>query len=134
MSDPKAVLEQASTIAVVGMSTDPAKPGNHVPAQLRDAGFRIIPVNPTADSVLDEKAYASLDDVSEDIDVVEVFRPASEAPAIAKQAVAMGAKAVWLQQGLVSDEARDIVERAGLAYVEDRCMGVEQRRFRITKN
>ena len=134
MSDPKAVLEQASTIAVVGMSTDPAKPGNHVPAQLREAGFRIIPINPTADTVLDEKAYASLDDVSEDIDVVEVFRPASEAPAIAKQAVAMGAKAVWLQQGLVSDEARDIVEGAGLAYVEDRCMGVEQRRFRITKD
>lgn len=133
MTDPRQVLEDARTIAVVGISSNPDKAAFGVPAGLQAAGYRIVPVNPTADEVLGEPAYASLPQVPDAIDVVEVFRPAEEAPAIARQAVAIGAKALWLQRGIVSPEAREIAEGAGLAYVEDRCMGVERSRYGIVK-
>lgn len=133
MADPSALLDSATTIAVVGISTDPGKPAHHVPAQLQEAGFRILPVNPSADNLLGERAYASLEDVSEPVDIVEVFRPAAEAPGIAKQAVSIGAKGLWLQKGISSDEARGIAEHAGLSYVEDVCMGTVQRSAGITR-
>jgi predicted CoA-binding protein len=129
----KEILEQSRAVAVVGISTNPAKAAHSVPAALQAAGFRIIPVNPIASEVLGEKAYASLDDVKETIDVVQVFRPASEASDIARQAVAAGAKALWLQLGLESDEARAIATEAGIDYVENRCMGVERARHDIRK-
>ena len=133
MADLRAVLERARTVAVVGISSDPAKPSHRVPRQLQAAGFRIIPVHPSAEELLGEKAYHRLADIPEPIDVVEVFRPPEEAPGIAREAVAVGAKALWLQLGLRSGEAREIAEAAGLDYVEDHCMGIEQRRHRITK-
>jgi hypothetical protein len=133
MADPRQVLEQARTVAVVGISTNPNKSAFGIPAGLQAAGFRIVPVNPSADRVLGERAYGSLDEVREPVDVVEVFRPADEAPGIARQAVAMGAKALWLQRGLESAEAREIAESAGLDYIEDMCMGVERSRYGITK-
>ncbi|CAN5224434.1 CoA-binding protein [soil metagenome] len=126
MDDPAEILERSRTIAVVGMSTDPAKAAYSVPAELQAAGFRIVPVNPNAAEILGETAYASLADVPDPIDVVEVFRPAEEAPDVARQAVEIGAKAVWLQEGIRSAEARRIAKEAGLDYVEDRCMGVER--------
>jgi predicted CoA-binding protein len=118
------ILESASTIAVVGLSRDPAKAAHAVPASLQAAGFRIIPVHPEATEILGERVYRRLADVPEAVDVVEVFRPSREAAGIAEQAVAIGAKALWLQQGIVSAEARAIAERGGLAYVEDSCMAV----------
>lgn len=133
MPEPREILEAAHTIAVVGMSANPNKAAFAIPAGLQSAGFRVIPVNPTADEILGEKAFATLEDIPEPVDVVEVFRPAQEAPAIARSAVAIGAKALWLQKGIVSGEARAIAEDAGLAYVEDLCMGVERSRYRITK-
>ena len=133
MADPRTVLERARTVAVVGMSTEPETPAGYVPLQLRAAGFRVIPVNPNADEIAGERAYDRLADIPEPVDVVEVFRPAEEAPGIARDAAAIGAKALWLQLGLCSDEARRIAESAGLDYVEDRCMAVEQRRHRISK-
>lgn len=134
MADPRAVLEQATTIAVVGMSTDEAKASHSVPVSLREAGYRIIPVHPTAEEIAGEKAYASLQEVPDHVDVVEVFRPAEEAPAIARQAAQIEADALWLQQGIASDEARRIAEEAGLAYVEDICMGQERSRHGITRS
>ena len=134
MADPRAVLERARTVAVVGISSDPAKPSHRVPRQLQAAGFRIIPVPPSAEELLGEPAYHRLADIPEPIDVVEVFRPPEEAPGIAREAVAAGAKALWLQLGLRSEEARQIAEAAGLDYVEDHCMGIEQRRYRIAKS
>jgi predicted CoA-binding protein len=133
VADPKDVLERSRTVAVVGMSSDPEKDSHAVPLALRKAGFRIIPVHPTAAEIAGEKAYPTLADVPEPIDVVEVFRPADEAPGIARQAVDAGARAVWLQLGLRSDEARRIAEDAGLDYVEDHCMGVERARHGIRK-
>ncbi|WP_215541269.1 CoA-binding protein [Amycolatopsis sp. CA-230715] len=128
------VLAAANTIAVVGLSRDPAKAAHGVPAALQAYGFRIIPVHPVADELLGEKVYRSLSDIPEPVDVVDVFRPAPEAAGIAEQAVAIGAKALWLQQGIVSPEARAIAEGAGLDYVEDRCMAVVRAVAGISKN
>ncbi|GAA1941434.1 CoA-binding protein [Amycolatopsis minnesotensis] len=128
------VLAAAKTIAVVGLSRDAAKAAHGVPAALQSYGFRIVPVHPVADELLGEKVYRSLADIPEPVDVVDVFRPAPEAAGIAEQAVAIGAKALWLQQGIVSPEARAIAEAAGLDYVEDRCMAVVRAVAGITKN
>jgi uncharacterized protein len=127
------IIEYARTIAVVGASRDPSKPSGKIPYILQHRGFRIIPVNPSAEEVLHERTFASLLDIDEPVDVVHVFRPAAEAPGIARQAVAIGARALWLQLGIVSDEARSIAEAAGLDYVEDLCMGRESIRLHIAQ-
>ncbi|RSM67021.1 CoA-binding protein [Amycolatopsis sp. WAC 01376] len=118
------ILAGSNTIAVVGLSRDPAKASHGVAAVLQAHGFRIIPVHPSADELLGEKVYRSLTDIPEPVDLVDVFRPAEDTPPIAEQAVAIGAKALWLQQGIVSAESRRIAEEGGLAYVEDRCTAV----------
>jgi uncharacterized protein len=133
VADPRTVLERTGTIAVVGMSTDPDKDSHRIPMALRDAGFTIVPVHPEADRIGDLEAHASLTDLPEPPDLVNVFRPAEEAPAIARQAVALGAKALWLQLEITSTEARAIAEEAGLAYVEDHCVGRERDRHEITR-
>ncbi len=127
------VLERAKTIAVVGASRDPDKAGGSVPFGLQRRGFRIIPINPYADELFGERVYRSLLDVPEKIDLVDVFRPASDAPAIARQAVAVGAGALWLQLDIRSEEARRIAEAAGLDYVEDECTAVVSSLYRIKK-
>jgi len=127
------VLERSKVIAVVGASTNPNKAAYAIPAALQAAGFTIIPVNPSAEEIFGVSAYKSLADVPDAIDVVEVFRPSDEAAEIARQAVAVGAKALWLQKGIASEEARAIAEEAGLDYIEDECMGVERSRYSITK-
>lgn len=129
----KEILETVSVIAVVGASRDPNKAGGSVPGGLQRRGFRIIPINPYADELFGERVYRRLADVPEKIDLVDVFRPAAEAPDIARQAVAVGAKALWLQLDIRSDEARRIAEAAGLDYVEDECTAVTSSLFRIKK-
>jgi predicted CoA-binding protein len=104
-----------------------------VPQGLQQRGFRIIPINPYADTLFGERVYRSLADVPEKIDLVDVFRPASDAPDIARQAVAVGAKALWLQLDIRSEEARRIAEAAGLDYVEDECTAVVSSLYRIKK-
>lgn len=131
--EPAEILERYHTIAVVGLSRDPSKSAHSVPREMQAAGFRVIPVNPYAHTLLGETVYRSLADIPEPIDVVEVFRPSEEAADVARQAVAVGAKALWLQLGIRSAEARKIAEDAGLAYAEDVCMSVERSIHRITK-
>jgi uncharacterized protein len=127
------VLASAKTIAVVGASRDPRKAGGSVPEGLQRRGFRIIPINPFADELFGERVYRKLADVPERIDLVDVFRPAADAPDIARQAVAIGAKALWLQEDIRSEEARSIAEEAGLDYVEDECTAVVASLYRIKK-
>ena len=105
-----------------------------MPEGLQRRGFRIIPINPFAEVLFGERVYRSLADVPEKIDLVDVFRPAADAPEIARQAVAVGAKALWLQEDIRSEEARSIAEEAGLDYVEDECTAVVTALYRITKN
>ena len=127
------ILEKARTIAVVGASRDPNKAGGSVPFGLQARGFRIIPINPFADELFGERVYRSLAGVPDKVDLVDVFRPADEAADIARQAVAIGAKALWLQLDIRSDEARRIAEAAGLDYVEDECTAVVSSLNRIRK-
>ena len=130
---PQDILAGARTIAVVGASRDPLKAGGSVPVGLMRRGFRIIPINPYADMLFGERAYRSVLDVPEKIDIVDVFRPAKDAPEIARQAAAVGAKALWLQLDIRSDEARRIAEAAGMDFVEDECTAVIASLFQIRK-
>jgi len=127
------ILTSATTVAVVGASRDPEKAAGSIPLELRDRGFVVIPVNPSVDELWGERAFASLADIDRAVDVVEVFRPPEEAPDIARQAVAIGAKVLWLQLGIVSEESGRIAADGGLAFVEDHCMGRESRRLGIRK-
>jgi predicted CoA-binding protein len=127
------ILEYAGTVAVVGLSRDPGKPSGKIPYLLQHRGFRVIPVNPHTDELLHERSFPSLMEIDEPVDVVDVFRPAAEAPGIARQAVAIKARALWLQLGIKSEEARSIAEAAGLDYVEDLCMGRESVRLQIAQ-
>ena len=128
------ILESARTIAVVGASRDPDKAGGSVPAGLQARGFRIVPINPYADTLFGERAYRSLLEVREPIDLVDVFRPAADAPEIARQAVAVGAKALWLQLDIRSEEARRIAEAAGLEFVEDECTAIVASLYRVRRS
>lgn len=119
------VLGYARRIAVVGLSDEPYRASFGVASYLLRHGYEIIPVNPTIDEVLGLRSYRSLADVSGRIDVVDVFRRPEHIPDIARQAVEIGASALWLQVGLSSDEARRIAEEAGMAFVEDACLKVE---------
>lgn len=118
------ILEETSTIAVVGCSADRQKPGHFVPAYLQQQGYTIVPVNPNRDELLGERCRPSLSELDVRPDCVEVFRPAEEAPALAREAVEAGARFFWLQEGLVSEEAARIARDGGLEVVMDRCMGV----------
>jgi uncharacterized protein len=125
------ILTNYATITVVGASGTPSKAAHSVPAYMQDRGWRIIPVNPHETHLLGERAYPKLADIPEPVGFVDVFRPSPQAPEIARQAVAAGATALWLQLGIASEEARVIAESAGLLYVEDRCLLIEQRRLEI---
>lgn len=128
------LLEEFDTITVVGLSTDPIKSAHSVPAAMKAYGWRVIPVNPHADQLLGEPVYRTLADIPEPIGLVNVFRPSRDAVEITRQAVAAGAKAVWLQLGITSPEAREIAESNDVLYVEDRCIAVERARHALRKN
>mgnify|MGYP001811805108 FL=1 len=117
------IYAETKTIAVVGASPAPDKKANSVPAYLQAQGYRIIPVNPRHDEIFGEKAYPKLLEIPEPVDVVDVFRPSPEAPMVAEQAVAIGAKVLWLQLGIVSAEAAAIATAVGMTVVMDTCMG-----------
>ncbi|MGA2017425.1 MAG: CoA-binding protein [Opitutaceae bacterium] len=123
------LLRDARTIAVVGLSTDPQRASWFVASYLKHEGYRVIPVNPKADRILGERAYPDLASIPEPVDLVDVFRPAAECLAIAQQAVAIRAKALWLQLRLVSLEAAEFAARNGLDVVVDRCVKMEHGRY-----
>jgi predicted CoA-binding protein len=125
------IYEDTSTIAVVGASASESKPAHTVPRYLQRQGYRIIPVNPRGGEILGQKAYQKLTEVTEPVDVVEVFRPSEETPEVARQAVQIGAKVLWLQLGIASEEAERIAAEAGLKVVMDRCMGETHRQLRL---
>ena len=124
------IYAESKVIAVVGMSADPYKPSHSIPRYLQSCGYRVIPVTPKGGEILGERAYTSLEEIDGvDIDVVDVFRPAEEAPDIARSAVAIGADVLWLQAGISSDEAERIAQEGGLRVVMDACMGATHARL-----
>jgi uncharacterized protein len=127
----RSILDQARTIAVVGLSSKTHRDSYGVARYLQHRGYRVIPVNPNETEVLGEKAYPSLLDVPTDvaIDIVDVFRKAEETPPVAEQAVSAGARVLWLQEGIVNDEARRIAEEGGLMVVMDLCIRTTRARL-----
>jgi len=125
----KSLLEASRTVAIVGLSTDPEKVSSKIATILIDAGYEVIPVHPKATEILGRTVYPTLADIPVPVDIVDVFRPAEDAPGIAEQAVAIGAKTLWLQLGIASEEARSLAETGGLTYVEDTCIGATTERL-----
>ena len=122
------ILRESKTIAVVGLSSSPMRPSFGVSQYMKDAGYRIIPVNPNETEVLGEKSYARLEDVPEKIEIVDVFRRAEEVPPVIESAIRVGAKVVWLQLGIENDAAAEKARAAGLTVIEDACILIEHRK------
>ena len=123
------LLRSARIIAVVGLSSDEFRPSHGVAAYMQSAGYRIIPVNPNETEVLGEKSYARLEDVPEKIDIVDIFRRSQYVSGIVASAIAVGAKAVWMQEGVVDEEAAKLARAAGLDVVMDRCILKDHRKL-----
>jgi len=123
------ILQTARVIAVVGLSAHWYRPSYFAAKYMQDHGYRVIPVNPGYAEALGERAYPSLDAIPEPVDIVDVFRKPAELPTVAREAVAKGAKVLWMQLGLRSDEAARIATEAGLDVVMDRCVKIEHARI-----
>jgi predicted CoA-binding protein len=119
------ILREARAVAVVGISDKPGRPSHVVAKFLQERGFRVVPVNPMIREVLGEKAYRSLSEIPEHIDLVDVFRRPDEVPPIAEEAVRIGARFFWMQEGVISERACGILDAAGIPWVMDRCMKKE---------
>lgn len=127
--DIRHLLGTARTIAMVGLSNKPERPSNFVASYLLSEGYKIIPVNPRVDEILGQKSYPDLHSIPEKVDVVDIFRRASEAEAIINDAIAIGAKAVWQQLTIINTYAANIAREAGLISIVDRCMKMEHGRY-----
>jgi predicted CoA-binding protein len=130
----KSVLKNYKTVAVVGLSRDPAKASHRVARYLQSAGYRVIPVNPFADEILGEKSYNNLLDIPEPIEIVDIFRPPEDVPPIVEEAIKLKQKhgtltVIWMQLGIENEEAAERAKEAGFIVVMDRCIMVEHRRL-----
>jgi len=123
------ILKENRTIAVVGLSANWYRPSYFAAKYLQDQGYRIIPVTPTYDEILGKKCYPSLSEIPETVDVVQIFRKPDDVPPIVEQAIKKGAKVVWMQIGVISEEAEKMANEAGLDVVMDRCMKIEHARL-----
>ena len=128
--DMEKILKESRTIAVVGLSPRPERPSYSVARYLQAQGYRIIPVNPSIDEVLGERSYPDLASIPETVDVVDIFRRSEHVPPIVEEAIAVGARAVWMQEGVVHEKAAQQAKAAGLLVVMDRCMLKEHRRLK----
>jgi predicted CoA-binding protein len=129
----RSLLEGARTIAMVGASSNPSRPSHGIMKRLLDAGYRVIPVNPRETEVLGQPAVPSLDAIRETVDIVDVFRRSEETPAVADDAVKLGAKVLWLQLGISNDEAAARARAAGLVVVMDKCIGATHAALNIPR-
>jgi hypothetical protein len=123
------LLKSAHTIAVVGLSSNPMRPSNGVAEYLKRSGYRVIPVNPNEAEVLGEKSYATLEDVPEKIDMVDIFRRSECVPEIVESAIRIGARSIWMQEGVIHKAAAERARQAGLDVVMDRCTLKEHRKM-----
>jgi predicted CoA-binding protein len=125
----KEILDSTETIASVGLSGNEEKVSHWVAVYLQGKGFRVIPVNPTTDKILGEKSYPDLESIPEKIDVVQVFRRPEDVPPVVESAIKIGAKVVWMQEGIVNEEAAQMAREAGLQVVMDACMRATHQRL-----
>jgi predicted CoA-binding protein len=135
MSDIKEILSKNKTIAMIGVSKDPSKPSTIVMKYMQKYGYKVIPINPRAkgEKILGEEVFGKLDEIKLPIDIVDVFRPSKEALDIAKDTVKINAKVLWLQLGISSDEAKTLVEKNNIDYIENRCTKMEYQKIFLKK-
>lgn len=131
--DLRSLLVEAKTIAMVGASSNPDRTSHVIMKQLLDAGYHVIPVNPKETEILGQKVYAALADIPEKVEIVDVFRKSEDTPGIADEAMAIGAKALWLQLGVTSEDAASRAKAGGLTVVMDKCIGATHRHLHIAK-
>ncbi len=129
MSTEKEILDCCHVIAVVGLSADKDRPSYHVASYLKGQGYKIIPVNPKEKSILAEVCYPDIASIPEKIDAVDIFRRSKDVLPVVQEAISAGAKAVWMQEGVVNEEAADLARNAGLLVVMDKCMLKEHYRL-----
>ena len=131
MNEIKEILSKFKSIAMVGVSKDPKKTSTIVMKYMQDYGFKIFPVNPSAkgEIILGEKVYAKITDINETVDIVDVFRPSNEAYDIAKDAIKIGAKVLWLQLGISDKNAKRLVEDHKIEYIENKCTKIEYQKY-----
>jgi predicted CoA-binding protein len=125
----KEILTQNKTVAVIGMSKNPEKEAYRIPEYLKNRGYKVIPVNPSADEILGEKAYKKLGDVPGPVDIVDVFRPSDDVPNYVEDVIAKKPKVFWLQLGIENTQAEEKIASAGIEVVFDRCMMAEHKRL-----
>jgi predicted CoA-binding protein len=131
MSEIKNILSKYKSIAMVGVSKDPKKTSTIVMKYMQDYGFKVYPVNPSAkgEKILGEEVYAKVTDINKNVDIVDVFRPSSEAYGIAEDAVKIGAKVLWLQLGIRDQKAKKLVEENKMEYIENKCTKMEYQKY-----
>lgn len=125
----KKILENCKTIAVVGCSSNPEKAANRIPKYMKGHGYKIIPVNPNSENILNEKTYKSISDVKEKIDIVDIFRPSEECLEVVKEAIRIKPKVIWMQLGIINEEAKKLAEKNEIQVVMDKCLMVEHKRL-----
>lgn len=130
MSTEEEILNSSRVVAVVGLSPKPDRPSYTVASYLKERGYRIIPVNPTVKEILGETCYPNLNSIRKPIDVVDIFRRSEEVPVIVEEAIKIKAKAVWMQEGVINEEAAARAREAGLLVVMDKCMLKEHRKLK----
>ncbi len=123
------ILEKSKTIAVVGASRNPSKAAHTIPKYLKEHGYTIIPVNPKAETILEEKVYPSLSEIPVQVEIVDIFRPSEDTPKVVEEAVKLKPKLIWLQLGIVNEKAKEIAEKHGIPFVMDKCMKIEHMRL-----
>ena len=124
----KSILENSKTIAVVGCSSNPEKAAHRIPRYMKEHGYKIIPVNPNSETVLGEKAYKSILDVKEKIDILDIFRPSEECLEVVKEAIKIKPRVIWMQSGIINEDAKEIAEQHGIKVVMDKCIMVEHKK------
>ena len=131
MSDIKDILSKYKSIAMIGVSNDPTKASTIVMKYMQKYGFKVYPVNPKAkgQKILGEKVYEKITDIKDTIDIVDVFRPSKEVPAIAEDTIKIGAKVLWLQLGIKSEEAKKLMENNNIRYIENKCTKMEYQSY-----
>ena len=131
MSDIKEVLSKYKSIAMVGVSNDPTKASTIVMKYMQKYGFKVYPVNPRAEGqkILGEEVFAKISDINDQVDIVDVFRPSKEVYAIAEDAIKIGAKVLWLQLGIRDEKAKELMEKNGIKYIENKCTKMEYQKY-----
>ncbi|MEK6947382.1 MAG: CoA-binding protein [Nanoarchaeota archaeon] len=125
----KKILEDCRTIAVIGCSSNPEKAANRIPKYMQEHGYKIFPVNPNSENILNEKTYKSLSDVKEKADIVDIFRPSEECLEVVKEAIKIKPKVIWMQLGIISEEAKKLAEKNEIKVVMDKCIMIEHKRL-----